>query len=61
MNMALWIVAGLLAAAYLIAGLTKLTKSKADLENNANMGWTLDFSQSAIRGIGAAEVLGAIG
>jgi uncharacterized membrane protein len=61
MNIALWIIAGLLAAAYLIAGLTKLTKSKADLEKNANMGWTQDFSQSAIRGIGAAEVLGAIG
>ena len=61
MNIALWIAAILLAVAYLAAGLTKLTKSKAALEANANMGWTQDFSQPAIRGIGTAEVLGAIG
>ncbi len=61
MNIALWIAAILLAVAYLAAGLTKLTKSKTALEANANMGWTQDFSQPAIRGIGTAEVLGAIG
>jgi hypothetical protein len=61
MNIALWVVSGILAVAYLAAGLNKLIKSKAALVANANFSWTADFSQGALRGIGAAEVLGAIG
>lgn len=61
MNIALWIVSGILAAIYLAAGLAKLATPKAKLESNARMGWVEDFSQGAVRGIGAAEVLGAIG
>lgn len=59
MNIALWIVAGLLAAAFLAAGTMKLTQPKEKL--SAGMPWTDDFSASAIKGIGALEVLAAIG
>ena len=59
MNLALWIAAGLLAAAYLFAGLMKATQPKEKLA--ANMGWVEDFSPSTIRFIGVVEILGAIG
>jgi uncharacterized membrane protein YphA (DoxX/SURF4 family) len=59
MNIALWIVQGLLAAAFLGAGGMKLTQPKEKLATN--MAWVEDFSQSTIRVIGLLEVLGAIG
>jgi uncharacterized membrane protein YphA (DoxX/SURF4 family) len=61
MNVFLWIVAGVLAAFFLAAGLTKLTQSKAKLAENPQMGWTKDFSAGTIKLIGAAETLGALG
>ncbi len=60
MNLVLWIVAGLLAAAFAAAGLMKLTQPKAKLAASG-MAWTEDFSDGAVKGIGAVEVLGAIG
>jgi uncharacterized membrane protein YphA (DoxX/SURF4 family) len=59
MNVVLWIVAGVLAAAFLVAGLTKLTQPKQKLA--AQMGWVEDFSPGAVKAIGALEVLAAIG
>ncbi|MFK8022816.1 MAG: DoxX family protein [Ilumatobacter sp.] len=59
MNIALWIIAGLLAASFVAAGAMKLTSSKDDLL--PKMPWVADFSESQVRGIGAAEVLGGIG
>ena len=59
MNIVLWIVAGLLALAFLAAGTMKLTQPKEKLA--AGMPWTDDFSASAIKGIGALEVLAALG
>ena len=61
MNVVLWIVSGVLAAIYLVVGLGKLLTPKPKLESRANMEWTTDFSASQLKGIGAAEVLGAIG
>lgn len=60
MNVVLWIVAGLLAVAFLGAGLMKLTKPKEDLAASG-MAWTEDFSQGQVRAIGVVEVLGALG
>ncbi|ADB74697.1 DoxX family protein [Geodermatophilus obscurus] len=60
MNVVLWIVAGLLAVAFLAAGLMKLTQPKKKLADSG-MGWTEDFSDGAVKGIGALEVLGAAG
>jgi uncharacterized membrane protein YphA (DoxX/SURF4 family) len=59
-NVALWIIAGLLAAAFLGAGLMKLAQSKSKLAESG-MGWTDDFSDGAVKAIGALEVLGALG
>ena len=59
MSIALWIVQGLLAVAFLGAGASKLSQPKEKLLKN--MAWVEDFSQPAVRLIGAVEVLGAIG
>jgi uncharacterized membrane protein YphA (DoxX/SURF4 family) len=61
MNVFLWIVAGLLAAMFLAAGLMKLTQERRKLLANPNMKWTEDFSAGTIKLIGTAEVLGAVG
>ncbi|MBP2325856.1 hypothetical protein JOF56_006241 [Kibdelosporangium banguiense] len=59
MNVLLWIVQGLLAAAYLAGGATKVSQPREKLAKN--MAWVEDFSPGAVKGIGAVEVLGAIG
>jgi uncharacterized membrane protein YphA (DoxX/SURF4 family) len=60
MNVVLWIVAGLLALAFLAAGGMKLTQPKEKLAASG-LGWTEDFSPGAVKGIGALEVLAAVG
>jgi len=59
-NVVLWIVAGVLAAAFLGAGLMKLSQPRKKLADSG-MGWVEDFSDGAVKGIGALEVLGALG
>lgn len=59
MNAALWVVQGLLAVAFLGAGVMKATQPKEKLA--ANMGWVEDFSGSTVRLIGVVEVLAAVG
>jgi DoxX-like family len=62
MNLALWIIAGLLAAAYLAGGAGKVIKSK---ERIAAFGpsahWVEDFSAGSVKAIGGLEVLAAVG
>ena len=60
MNVVLWIVAILLAAAFGFAGLAKLTQPKEALLEKG-MAWAEDFSQPVIRFIGSMELLAAIG
>lgn len=59
MNAALWAVQVILAIMFMMAGAMKLMKDKEDLAEK--MGWVEDFSQSTIRLIGVAELMGAIG
>lgn len=59
MNIALWIVQVLLALVFLMAGGMKLMQPKEKLAEN--MAYVNDFSEGAIKTIGALEVLGAIG
>ena len=59
MNIVLWIIAGLLAAVFLAAGLTKLTQPKEKLETR--MSWTKDYSAGRVKSLGALEILAAIG
>ena len=62
MNMALWIVAGLLAAVYLLSGGGKLILTKDKLASmSSSARWVEDFSAGAIKSIAAFEVLGAAG
>jgi hypothetical protein len=60
MNIALWIIAGLLAVTILASGATKLSRPKVKLAA-AGMGWVDDFSAGSIKAIGTLEVLAAVG
>jgi uncharacterized membrane protein YphA (DoxX/SURF4 family) len=60
MNMALWIVAIVLAVAFAGSGLMKLAVPKDKLVTNGQ-GWAQDFTPANIRLIGVAELLGAAG
>jgi uncharacterized membrane protein YphA (DoxX/SURF4 family) len=60
MNTVLWIVTALLALAFAGAGLMKLTQPKPKLVASGQA-WAEDFSDGAVRAIGALEVLGALG
>jgi uncharacterized membrane protein YphA (DoxX/SURF4 family) len=60
MNVVLWVIAVLLAAAFLGAGAMKLLQSKEKLAASG-MAWTEDFSAGQIKTIGALELLGAAG
>jgi uncharacterized membrane protein YphA (DoxX/SURF4 family) len=59
MNIALWIVQGLLAVAFLMAGGMKAMKPKSEIEEK--MAWAKDFSANQLKTIGILEVLGALG
>jgi hypothetical protein len=62
MNIALWIIAGLMAAVYLVSGFGKLLVPR---EKMAAMGdasrWVLDFRPGSLKAIGGLEILGAAG
>ncbi|MCX2184787.1 DoxX family protein [Streptomyces sp. SKN60] len=62
MNIALWIVTGLLATAYFLGGGYKLiTPKEKILAGGPNWAWAEGFPPVGIKGIGALEVLGALG
>ncbi|MFF0622453.1 DoxX family protein [Streptomyces sp. NPDC004296] len=62
MNLALWIVTGLLAVAYLLGGGGKVIMSKERLAAaGASARWVEDFSAGGVKAIGALEVLAAVG
>jgi len=59
MNIALWIAQVVLAVGFLMAGSMKMMQPKEKLAEN--MEWVNDFGTGAVKGIGALEVLGALG
>jgi hypothetical protein len=59
MNVGLWIVAGLLAVAFLASGAMKVIQPKEKLP--AGWGWVEDFSAGSIKAIGTVEILAAVG
>jgi len=63
MNIALWIVQGLLTLVFLMAGFMKVSKSKDELKKRGGkqMSWVDDVSASRIRLIGILELLAGIG
>ncbi|PYC69151.1 hypothetical protein C7C46_28285 [Streptomyces tateyamensis] len=60
MNITLWIIASVLALAFLGAGAMKLSQPREKLVASG-MGWAQDFSAGAVKAIGAVELLGALG
>jgi hypothetical protein len=61
MNLTLWIVTGLLATAYLTGGALKIVLPREKVAAFPGGGWAEDFSDRAVKAIGAAEVLAAVG
>lgn len=61
MNIALWIVAGVLAAIFLLAGSAKLFIPREKLAAAPGGGWVWDFSGAFVKTLGALELLGVIG
>jgi len=62
MNLALWIVAGLLAAAYFVGGWVKMIMPRdkfASLSSNSK--WAEEFTPGTFKVIGVVEALGAVG
>ena len=61
MNLSLWIVAGLLAVVYLVAGTAKLIVPNEKLATAPGGGWIEDFSAGSVKAIGTLEILAAVG
>lgn len=59
MGIAVWIIQGILALMFLMAGIMKSTQPKDKLVNS--LPWVNDFSLQTVRFIGISELLGAIG
>jgi hypothetical protein len=62
MNIALWIIIGLLTAVYLFSGVGKLfvpPEKMAAMTDAAR--WVLDFKPGTLKAIGTLEILGALG
>ena len=61
MNLALWIITGVLAAVFLLAGANKLFIPQQKLARAPGGGWVNDFSPGFVKALGAVEILGAAG
>lgn len=59
MNVFLWVLQGVLAAAFLMAGAMKVTQPREKLQEQQD--WVSDFSDGAVRVIGSLEILAAVG
>ncbi|WP_247043492.1 DoxX family protein [Arthrobacter rhizosphaerae] len=60
MDITLWIIASVLALAFLAAGVMKFVQPKEKLADSG-MGWTDDFSTGTIKVIAGLEILAALG
>jgi uncharacterized membrane protein YphA (DoxX/SURF4 family) len=60
MNVLLWIIAGLLAGAFLAGGAMKVIRPREKLAA-AGMGFAEDFSAGGVKAVGVLEVLAAVG
>ena len=61
MNLLLWIAAGVLAGAVLVAATNTLVIPKEKLAPFPGAGWVEDFSPGALQAISTLEILGAVG
>ncbi|AEF41949.1 DoxX family protein [Hoyosella subflava] len=61
MDLVLWIPAALLAAAFLLSGVTKTSTPYEKYVTKKGADWAQEFSPGAVRAIGIVEILGAVG
>ncbi|MGC0273097.1 DoxX family protein [Pseudactinotalea sp. Z1739] len=62
MHIALWIVGGLLAAAYLTGGTSQVLMSKEKYRSyGESQHWVDDFTSGHIKAIGTIKIVGAVG
>jgi hypothetical protein len=61
MNLALWIIAAVLAAIFLVGGASKLLVSKERLAEFHAGRWVEDFSAGSVKALGVLDILAAIG
>lgn len=61
MDVALWILTGLLAGIFVMVGVLKAVTPYDRLLENPHMGWANDFTPAQVRLIGLAELAGAVG
>ncbi|MBD8506143.1 DoxX family protein [Hoyosella sp. G463] len=61
MDLVLWIPSAILAAAFLLSGVTKTSTPYDAYQARPRAGWAHDFSPNAVRAIGILEILGALG
>jgi putative oxidoreductase len=59
MNIVLWVLQGLMALLFLLAGIMKALRPLAEVRKR--MSWANDLPAWFVRGIGIAEILGALG
>jgi hypothetical protein len=60
-NIALWIVQGLLALVYLAAGGLKIVRPREKLVASGNFDWMKDSSDAGVKAVGLVEIVGALG
>lgn len=61
MNIALWVVQGLLALVYLAVGGMKAVRPREQMVASGRFDWMKDMSDGAVKAVGVIEVLGALG
>jgi hypothetical protein len=61
MHLALWIVAGVMAAAFAAGGIGKLVLPKDKIATAPGGAWVDAFSPAAVRALGAVDILAAAG
>lgn len=61
MSIVLWILQGVLAAAFILAGIMKLAQPREKILKRDRMGWVEDVSTANLRSIGLVEFLAGIG
>ena len=61
MNITLWLIAGLLAIAYLTVGMMKIVRPYESIAANRNMAWAKDVAPAGVKVIGGIEIIGALG
>ena len=59
MNIAIWVIQGILALMFGMAGVMKSTQAKEKLE--PKMPWMKEYSAGMVKFVGVSELLGAIG